>query len=348
MPITPYALSVPLLFLAACAHPQTTASWRANSTDTTPLGQLADHVLREGDLPQATQRRLTQIEDACAQQHFVTLWTGLEDAAGEHLLQAEAQRRQMPYAAWVKSEIDDKVGTPSDSEIRGLYDANRDTIGVTYAEAAPHLRQQYYADSLQALRRSVIDRLRGGHELQFLMPPPPLSRVAVTDRGPSLGPDSAAAVLVLFSDFQCPYSAQARRLVKRLSELYPHALRVVHRDFPLSQHHEARRAAEAAQCAHEQRKFWPFYELLFENTGPLTADALRRMAASAELDAKAFAACIASTRPSESVARDLAEGRALGVTGTPAIFLNGMQLSGVLPVGIVRAFIDHELANHPG
>lgn len=337
-----------IALMGACAHPQTTSSWRANSTDSTPLGQLGEKVLREQDLPSAAQRRLAQIEDLCAQQHFVTLWAGLEDAAGEHLLKTEAERRNMTLEAFLKEEIDDKVGPPSDTEIRGLYESNKDAIGVTFTEAAPYLRQQYDADRIQAMRRAVIDRLRGGNEMRFLMPPPPLSRLAVTARGPSLGPASAKAVLVVFSDFQCGFSSQARRLIKRLTELYPHDLRIVHRHFPLAQHRDARKAAEASQCAAEQNKFWPYHELLFENTAALTLDTLRRLAITAELDVKAFNACLASTRPSEAVARDLAEGRALGITGTPAMFLNGMQLSGVLPLSIMRSFIDSELDQKAG
>lgn len=339
--------SVVLSFAVGCAHPQTTSAWRADSRDSTPLGQLGDDILREQDLPPATQKRLTQIEDLCAQQHFVTLWTGLEDAASERLLQAEAARYKLSLEAFLKQEIDDKIGPPNDAEIRGLYEANKETIGVTYTEAAPFLRQQYDADRIQAMRRAVVDRLRKGQDMHFLMPPPPLSRVPVTARGPAMGPTSAQVVLVVFSDFQCGFSSQARRLIKRLTELYPHDLRVVHRQFPLVQHRDARRAAEASQCAAEQNKFWPYYELLFENTQALTADTLRRLASAAELDVKAFNACLQSERPAESVARDLAEGRALGVTGTPAIFLNGMQLSGVLPLTIMRAFIDHELGRTP-
>lgn len=333
---------------ASCAHTQTASEWRANSSNSTPLGQLGDQVLREQDLPATTQQRLTQIEDSCAQQHFVTLWTGLEDAAGERLLRQEAARRKMTYEAWLKEEIETKVGAPSDAEIRGLYDANKETIGVTYTEAAPYLRQQYDADRLQAVRRAVIDRLRAGRELEFLLTPPPLSRVAVTDRGPSLGLQTAPVTLVVFSDFQCAYSSQARRLLKRISELYPHKVRIVHRAFPLAQHRDARRAAEASVCAAEQNKFWGFYEAVFENTAALTADALRRLAARAELDVKTFNTCLTSGRAAEVVARDVAEGRALGLTGTPALFLNGMRLSGVLPLGIMRAFIDHELNEHGG
>jgi protein-disulfide isomerase len=345
----PYACALALVaLLTGCAHREVATNWRAAGTDNAPLGQLGELVLREADLPTATQKRLTEIEDEGAQQLFVTLWTGLEDAAGERLLHDEATRRRVSYEALVKEEIEDRVGTPSDAEIHGLYDANRDTIGITFAEAAPFLRQQYFSDRLQALRRAVVDRLRQGRELQLLLPPPPLSRTPVSARGPSMGPEQAQVTLVVFSDFQCPYSAQARRLVKRLAELYPDTLRVVHHDFPLDQHRDARRAAEAAQCAAEQNKFWAYHELLFENTAVLTTDNLRRFASTAELDVKAFNACLTSPRPGQAISRDLAEGRALGVRGTPAMFLNGMHLSGVLPLGVVRAFVDQELTRGQG
>jgi len=157
------------------------------------------------------------------------------------------------------------------------------------------------------------------------------------------GNDDAKVTVVEFSDFECPYCSRASQTLKKLRTLYPDTLRIAFRDFPLSQHKDAKPAAEAAQCAREQGKFWEYHDLLFENTRALSAPDLKSYAEKLELDLKVFAACLATDRPKKIVADNAEAARRFGVEGTPALFVNGIKLIGLLPLPLMQAIIDREL-----
>ena len=116
------------------------------------------------------------------------------------------------------------------------------------------------------------------------------------------------------------------------------------RDFPLSIHDRARIAAEAAQCAHEQGKFWPYHDKLFANQRALGDGELRTYALEVGLDAAAFDQCLAVGRFRGDVQNDLTEGSRFGVRGTPAFFVNGRFMSGNQPFEALSRVIDEELA----
>ncbi len=117
----------------------------------------------------------------------------------------------------------------------------------------------------------------------------------------------------------------------------------MYRDFPLPNHPEARPAAEAALCAHDQGKFWEFHDRIFQNQGSLSASTYRQIAADLTLDASSFGQCLDSGKHREAVQKDYQEGESMGVTGTPAFFINGRFLSGAQPFEAFRAIIDEEL-----
>jgi protein-disulfide isomerase len=310
------------------------------------LGAVNGVPVHVGDIPPDGATRLRELDDDYAQRRFQLLWAGMEEVVADRLLAAEAKRRNMDLGALLKEEVDSKVGAPSEEEIRGLYDANRELIQVPFSAAARYLKEQWHLERVQALRRGLVDRLRQGADVRYALPPPEMTRLPVEPKGPSAGPKDARVTVVIFSDFQCPYSAQARRLLYRLRDLYPQTLRIVHRDFPLDQHPLAQGAAEAAHCADEQGKFWAYYDVLFENTTALEAADLKRYATQAELDAAAFDTCLASERPKKAVAEDQEAGKRFGVRGTPALFVNGMRLIGILPLPLMQSIIDQELERH--
>ena len=109
-------------------------------------------------------------------------------------------------------------------------------------------------------------------------------------------------------------------------------------------HDKAQIAAEAAQCAHEQGRFWDYHDKLFANQRQLDAASLKRYAAELELNAEAFATCLDSNRFAADVKRDMAEGQQVGVTGTPAFLINGRFLSGAQPFETFAQIIEEELA----
>ena len=125
---------------------------------------------------------------------------------------------------------------------------------------------------------------------------------------------------------------------------YSDKVRLVFRDYPLPFHDNAQIAAEAANCAHAQDKFWEYHDVLFENQRALDPASLKSYATRVGLDAEKFGTCLDDGTYTADVKRDYAEGSAVGVRGTPAFFINGRFLNGAQPFQAFKEIIDEELA----
>ena len=120
-------------------------------------------------------------------------------------------------------------------------------------------------------------------------------------------------------------------------------VRVVHKDFPLSSHTGALPAAEAARCAGAQGVFWAYHDLLYLSVPDFSRDDLIRYAGRLNLDRDAFTTCIDTRRLRKDVATDVAEGRAIGLRGTPTFLVNGTVLVGAQPIEAFREAIREAL-----
>jgi protein-disulfide isomerase len=160
---------------------------------------------------------------------------------------------------------------------------------------------------------------------------------------PSRGPEAAPVTVVEFTDFECPYCLRAQPSIERLRAEYPDSVRVVFKHFPLSFHKRAINAHRAALAAGEQGKFWEMHDLIFQNPRALDAGTMKQHARALGLDEARFEQSFASSRLAERIDRDVAEGRAAGVRGTPAFFINGRLLSGAQPFDRFKALVDEEL-----
>lgn len=119
------------------------------------------------------------------------------------------------------------------------------------------------------------------------------------------------------------------------------------RDFPLpaSMHPNAEKAAEAAECAHDQDKFWEFHDTMYANQSALDVDSLKGYAAQLGLDTATFDACLDGDEKVAEVAKDEQDGTSYGVSGTPAFFINGRLVTGALPF---EDYLDQEGQTQPG
>ena len=125
-------------------------------------------------------------------------------------------------------------------------------------------------------------------------------------------------------------------------------MRIVYRDYPLPSHPRAMAAAEAAQCAHDQGRFWDYHDLIFANPQTLEDADLKKFARDLELDGDRFDQCVDKRQFGEVVQRAAQGGAQLGVAGTPAFFVNGRFLSGAQPFEAFQQAIDDELQREPG
>ncbi len=143
---------------------------------------------------------------------------------------------------------------------------------------------------------------------------------------PILGAEDAPVTIVVFDDFQCPYCAALAPQLKELVGLYPGKVRLVFKQFPLNIHPFARKAAIASLAAFRQGKFWEYHDLLFDNAKQLNDQKLRALAGQAGLDPVRFEADLQDRGVWADLNRDLQDGVAAGVRGTPAVFVNGRVL----------------------
>ena len=161
------------------------------------------------------------------------------------------------------------------------------------------------------------------------------------------GDAKALVTIIEFSDFQCPYCAKFySETLPQLTKEYIDTgkAKFVFRDYPLDFHPEAQKAAEAAECAHEQGKFWEMHDKLFENQASLSVANSKKWAAELKLDTKKFNDCLDKGTYAEEVAKDFTEGQAAGISGTPGFFVNHQIISGAVPFEVFKAAIDAELA----
>lgn len=140
----------------------------------------------------------------------------------------------------------------------------------------------------------------------------------------SRGPDHAAVTVVEFGDFECPNCKQAAPAVKLLLERFEERVRFVFRHFPLVEvHPHALMAAQAAEAAGAEGKFWPMYELLFENQTHLKAQHLHSYAERLNLDMARYTAEMDDEIYLQRVREHMESGRQSGVRATPTFFVNG-------------------------
>lgn len=174
-------------------------------------------------------------------------------------------------------------------------------------------------------------------------PAPGSLRVEVaTDGRPSVGPREAPVTIVEFTDYQCPFCARHSQNTKgQLMAAYEGKVRYVVRHFPLTSIHPlAHRAAEAAECALDQGKFWEYSELLYSRAPAFADDQLKGYAAELGLDGGRFIRCLESGEKTQVVERDVREGSGYGVQSTPTFFINGQVVQGAQPLAQFQAIVD--------
>jgi len=160
---------------------------------------------------------------------------------------------------------------------------------------------------------------------------------------PVKGPDNARITLVEFSDFECPFCFAAVAQVDRIMAAYPKDIKLIYKQFPLSMHPHAQMAAIASLAAKDQGKFWEMYEVLFKNSRRLTPDNILMWGKEIGLDMDKFKAAIASSKYQAVIAKDLKDGEAAGVYGTPSFYINGKQYNGEVTLASLKPILDAEL-----
>jgi protein-disulfide isomerase len=162
-----------------------------------------------------------------------------------------------------------------------------------------------------------------------------------TDDRPNRGPSDAAVTIVEFTDYGCPFCRRhATEVLPDLLERYGDTIRYAVRHFPIpALTPNALAAADAAECAHRQGRFWEYRKALFRETGLLSAEVLQGKAVALGLDTESFGRCLADPATRDVVEGDILDAWAHGVTGTPTFFINGRRFVGARPLEELEFYV---------
>jgi protein-disulfide isomerase len=157
----------------------------------------------------------------------------------------------------------------------------------------------------------------------------PKLTLAVSERDHIKGPASAPVTLLEYGDYECPHCGAAYPVVEALNEELRDTLRFAYRHFPLSEvHPHAQLAAESAEAAGAQGKFWAMHDALFMHQDALDGQSLILYATAIGLDRQAFIRELTAHTHAARVREDFMSGVRSGVNGTPTFFINGLRYDG--------------------
>ncbi len=216
--------------------------------------------------------------------------TALENMIADMLLAEEAKKKGMSPDAYVESEIGKRIKPVTDAEVVTFYQSNINQMqGRSLEQMTPAINRYLADQQRETARQALIAELKkAGPAIRVSLDAPRMT-VALAATDPALGPASAPVTLVEFSDFQCPFCQRVEPTLKRLRDTYGDKLRIVWKDFPLTQiHPQAFKAGEAGHCAGEQGKYWEYHDRLFANQQSLQPADLKKHASDLGLDAAKF------------------------------------------------------------
>lgn len=277
-----------------------------------------------------------------AQNEQEILENALERLVEEKLLETEAAKQGISKEELTAKEIDRKAPETTSEEIESFYEQNKQRIKMAKEEALPQIGNYLRKQKAISARQVFMETLE--KECKVIRSLEPLRFDVSASQRPVQGPASAPVLLVLFSDFQCPYCEEMSHTLKEVVKNYGKKVRLVFRQLPLTSIHKfAQKAAEASLCAAAQGRFWEMHDLLFQDQENLGEKDLKTKAAKLGLDTAAFNKCLDGEQFTAQIREDVRAGAAAGADGTPALYVNGRFLNGNRPYDDIAEVIDEEL-----
>jgi protein-disulfide isomerase len=320
------------------APPAATESASPAAADsTTPVAKIGNQVITEGELHSEVANDLRTIDT----QIYNIKKQGLDRLIDQRLMEAEAKAQGMTVDELTRKEVNEKTKPVTDEDAKKFYDENKARIPGEYTALKDRIKKFLDQRAQENAREAFVKGLREKAKVVVLLSPPRI-KVAIGN-APVRGKADAPVTMIEFSDYQCPFCRRAEQTVDLIREQYKDRLKIVFKDFPLPFHPRAMPSAIAARCAGEQGKYWEYHDKLFAESGLEQAD-FDRYAKDLGLDTNRFTECLKSERPREAVQADVEQGKSVGVSGTPAFFINGRLLSGAQPPEAFREIINEELA----
>lgn len=332
----------PILLLVACSGSKGPVAPGAGATVPAgaPIATLNGVPITDEDIRKVSGARLGQAE----MELYEAREAGVRDLVDDRLLTEEAGRRKVSKEDLLKKEVSSKIKV-TDKEVEKFYNEKKPQMqGKKLDEVRGGIRAHLTSDQYQKHYEKLLAGLRKGAKLQLLILAPTIK----IDEGdaPAIGPQGAPVRVVEFTDYQCPFCGRSRPTVNQILDTYKGKVRYVLKDFPLSFHKDAFKAHEAAYCAGDQGKYWEMSKKLFGNQREIQVEDLRKYAGDLKLDTKKFNDCLDAGKHADRVRQNQQQGQDVGVSGTPAFFVNGRMISGAQPFEKFKEVIDAELAKN--
>ena len=306
---------------------------------------LGDERITSGDIEESLRPLIYQVQ----KQIYAKRYAALEVKINDILLQNEAQKRKTTTKELLHTEVIAKVPAVTEADAQAFYNENKGRIeGGDFPQVKAQIIQYLQELATRKVELAFAKQLRDRVNVQICLAPPvpPVYSIATHDQ-PTKGGKSAAVTLVEFTDFQCPTCARMQPVIERLLSEYGERVRLVIRDFPLSQHTHAFKAAEAAEAAREQGKYWEYTSLLLSNQKGLDVDRLKTYASQLGLDRQRFDGALESGKFRGRIESDIEDGVRVGLNGTPSVFANGIPVEDLSYEGL-KARIESALQTTAG
>ncbi|HUQ88531.1 MAG TPA: DsbA family protein [Vicinamibacterales bacterium] len=265
---------------------------------------------------------------------------------GDQLIASAAKAAGQPVEAYVEQEGAKLLPAISEKEIAAFYEQNKERAqGRTLDQLRGEIKPYLEARRGQQARAMLVDalKIKSGANVKVMLEAPRYT-VATTAADPVRGNTAAPVTIVEFSDYQCPFCARVNPTLAKIRETYGDRVKIVFKDFPLPNHPQAPKAAEAARCAGEQNKYWEMHDAMFANQRALEVPALKQTARAIGVNGDSFDQCIDSGKWAAAVQAGSEQGEKMGVNSTPTLYVNGRALIGAMPFENFKQIIDEELA----
>jgi protein-disulfide isomerase len=210
------------------------------------------------------------------------------------------------------------------------------------------LDDKTFGEKVEKGINDYIDKQRAAQAGQPAAPTEPVD--VKVGNAPVKGDKKAPVTIIEYSDFECPFCGRFHQsTLPQIITDYVDKGKVLfaYKHFPLSFHKNSKNASMASECAKEQggdKVFFKYHDILYVNQTTQTVENLKKWAADMGLDTAKFNSCLDTQKYAKEVDADFAEGQSIGVSGTPAFFINGRMLSGAQPFSAFQTIIDEELA----
>ena len=307
-----------------------------------PLAEVDGVAITADEVEKPLAPQLSKLEE----QIYDLKRQRLDQLINDKLLEKESAKRNLTVPALIDAEVTAKVGLVTEQEIEKFYQDNKAQIQGELAQFRDQIRAFLQNQKLAAKREEFLTSLRAQAKVVVNLKAPPIQRIEVSVQGaPFKGGEKAAVTIVEFSDFHCPFCQRVVSTLAQLESRYGEKIKLVFRDFPIENIHPgATKAHEAARCATEQGKFWPYHDKLFAGPPKSSPEDFKGLAKEVGLNASAFETCLGSGKYQAAIKQDIEEGSRVGVGGTPAFFINGRLITGAQPFEAFARVIDDELS----